>query len=139
MSWFSKLFAKKSGPDKRRFERVELPLNVSYSLESDGTMRVALLNRAKNISIGGLCFDLYEPMATGTPFFLNIEVSDSYSVTVRGFVSWQVAHALEDGRTQYETGVRFDGLDEDDRKTLALLIKNRTNDAVKNSCNAESR
>jgi len=123
MSFFAKLFGKKEGADKRRFERVEIPLNVAYSLEVGGALRTGLLNRTKNVSLGGVCVLLYESFARETGIFINLSVSDACSVTVKGSIAWQVAYKEEDGRTRYETGVKFADLDNEDKKILQTLIK----------------
>ncbi len=126
MSLFSKIFGKKEGAENRRFERVDIPLNVAYSLEAGDAMRTALMNRTKNVSVGGICVIVYEKLERERVIFLNLSVSDLCSVTVKGTVAWQAPYKEEDGRTRFETGVKFAVLESEDKKILMTLIKHHS-------------
>jgi hypothetical protein len=80
------------------------------------------LNRTKNVSVGGLCAILYEPLERGTGVYMSLSVGDDRIVTVTGTVAWQAPYKEEDGRTRYDTGIRFDPLAKEDRKALTALI-----------------
>ena len=122
MGWLGRRNITADAGGNRRAPRVEIPLNIAYSCEAGGAMRTALLNRTKNVSVGGVCIALYESLAPGTGIFLNFSLSDAYSVTVKGSVAWQAAAQEENGRVRFDTGVKFDELDAHDRKALVALI-----------------
>lgn len=100
--------------NNRNHPRVPASMKVTYSLE-EGVAKdnIALLNRTKNVSAGGICLIIYEKLEKDTPIYLDIVLSDDYVLKVQGNVAWQSSFKEEDARTRYETGIRFVDMDPD--------------------------
>lgn len=100
--------------DKRNHPRVAASMKVTYSLQEGAAKdNIALLNRTKNISTGGLCLIVYERLSKGTGLYLDIVLSDDYVLKIKGEVAWQTSFKEDDSRVRYETGIRFVDMDND--------------------------
>lgn len=126
------------GLDKRRFQRLALPLNVAVEIvsareEPKGLPR--LLVKSRNLSKGGICLEMESievdgvHLLSGLPFarenrlHLSIEiVPEEPPLTATGEVQWyDVARDLPG--CVYRLGVAFIEIGDDGKERLAKFLK----------------
>jgi uncharacterized protein (TIGR02266 family) len=101
---------------RRRALRVPTHLKVRFRHGAVGG-----LGRARDVSEGGLFLVTDRPLAPGTPLHLELEAAGR-QVEVEGVVVW--LRESEGATGPPGMGVRFDNLDESERRAVAELVEN---------------
>jgi Tfp pilus assembly protein PilZ len=113
--------------DKRKNERIQLSLNVSYRLKDERNYSEVL--SCTNISGGGLGVQTTDNLHSGD--LLEIRISKNqevYSINARGRVVW--SKELKSG--MYHVGIEFTKL-EDDYKFIEFICTEMLNHSSKNA------
>ena len=107
------------GADKRRFVRAEFPCKIIIYVPKEHSIST----KTKNISAGGVRVILLEKLdivsIVGLDIFLNNE-----SVNCKGRVVWSVekTELAPGGSTQYDTGIEYYQIEDDDRRVINNLV-----------------
>ena len=105
--------------EKREYPRVEEPMLILYKTPKNPQIKTS---SARNISGGGICFDVAGPLSRDDVLQLVIaKVIDdgarATSMTIQGKVIW----VGELGKGKYRVGLRFTKIEETHR---AMIIEN---------------
>ncbi|MFC1577056.1 PilZ domain-containing protein [Candidatus Omnitrophota bacterium] len=111
---------KRSSAERRKYIRLEAPINVSYTLSQGDKVYRAV---SKNISALGLRFQI--PSSTieeSSILELALELPSAPNpVHVRGKVIWVKKLTLEDN-APFDVGVEFEKIDEDNKNTFLKYL-----------------
>jgi c-di-GMP-binding flagellar brake protein YcgR len=136
-------FQSKVGPQANKYARVTLP--IRYRIVSEHTQKQSrtLSALAKNLSLNGLCAQVEAIEADDlhmvfdeSPLKRNLIQLDltvpghKQPVTILGEVRWFERTASED-RYQYNVGIKFLKIAENDRLTIADYIKDKPEDTAR--------
>lgn len=114
--------------ERRKFPRLLLNVGVEYIIldEADST---AALTSSKNISAGGLCIILLEPLCVGTQLELSFLLpEDENMIKAQCRVVWSREFIIGEGAGQakgYESGIEFINISAGERNTISKYISNR--------------
>jgi hypothetical protein len=113
-----------SGPSRRRYCRSKIGLDAEYYLYP-----YSVKTKIKNISMNGICFETYLPLAQGSQLALNIKLNDqepAYAIETVVEVARCVTmnRNNDDSLSLYEFGGFFNFVSEENQYLLAELIKN---------------
>ena len=104
----------------RGFERLAFPIEVDYSIPSEGDFEGRA--RARNISLGGMELQLGERVEIGTRLSLRIHFPrKERSTTASGELIWLKENRLQ-GKKGYEAGIRFVKADPFDFEDLLKVV-----------------
>lgn len=98
--------------EKRLFERISLPIKLSYEVKS--RPKIIRDSTSKNIGGGGICLSLNEKLLTKTELAMTIEIGTDNPLRLNGKVAWnrRVEVAGKDGpMVYYDTGIEFTNAD----------------------------
>ena len=105
--------------DRRKFIRLEIPIDVSYIMENDNILR---RTSTKNISAEGLRFTCDNSIKDGAVLEIKLNFSNLPNpIHIRGKVIWCKKLSLEDGMP-YDIGVEFLKIEEDNKNTFLKFI-----------------
>lgn len=107
-------------PDANRRYSRRVQLDVDIGLHSETNFFVGF---AEDISDGGLFVATYDLMPVGTELTLSLVLPGGKQVVVSGRVTW--IRDPHDGELAPGVGVRFERLDEDDRKAIDRFLSKR--------------
>lgn len=111
------MFGKKTAiQERRRFVRLDASVEIFYSLEAN---QDAVSCLSKNISAGGICLIVYEPLNAGDTLSLRIYLPDDKPfVVARGKVAWIKTFKIAGEKERYDAGLEFTEINQGDRKRI---------------------
>lgn len=120
---------KKSMEERRRFIRLEVPIEVKYVIE-ESPDQVRRRVDTKDLSCDGLRFICEEEVSDGSLIDLNLTVPGATNpIHIKGKAVWSRKISTEDA-APFEVGVEFMQIEEDNKNTflkyLCDLIYNET-------------
>ncbi len=113
--------------ERRKFIRLEVPLEVKFIIEKDRIRREVT---TKDLSCDGLRFISEHPIKEGSSLELNLNIPDANNpVHIKGKVVWLKRLSTADS-SSFEAGIEFTHIEEDNKNTflkyLCDLIYNQT-------------
>jgi c-di-GMP-binding flagellar brake protein YcgR len=96
--------------ERRRFVRLNALVDVAYSKKAVPALEKEKLSVAKNISKGGICLIVYEPIKAEDVLDLKVYLPDRTTpIDVVGKVVWTKEFILGDipGNKRYDVGIEF--------------------------------
>ncbi len=118
--------------EKRQFFRLNLLADVIYSKKQPSTKEGLTLTR--NISKGGICLIVYEPLSVNDLLELNIFLPDSKNpIRVDGRVKWIREFTIGDPAKgkRFDVGIEYvDISDEDQNKIIKYVFAHASKDIV---------
>lgn len=111
-----------SGIDKRKFARVSFECTVSVKRRGGSFV---FHSRTENISVGGVCVILEKELLKYTPVELELMLPDDFPpVKCQGTVIWSIRRAeyLSKKPSQYDTGIEFVGLFDEDKGRIEHIV-----------------
>lgn len=114
--------------ERRKFPRLLLNVGVEYTIldEADSSSAETYI---KNISAGGLCIILLEPLCVGARLnlrFLLPELNNEIKTECR--IVWSREFIIGEGQSQtkgYEAGIEFINISSEERNTINKYVSNR--------------
>ncbi len=108
--------------ERRKFPRLAIDVNVSWK-KVDNESAVAQ-DVTKNISEGGVCMMVYEPLRKGDAIELDFELPTSKVIHARGRVAWTDEFEIigDKVREKYDVGVEFTDISEIDREEIKKFV-----------------
>ena len=105
--------------ERRRFVRLDVYLDVSYSVLPDSQPRYSV---TKDVGAGGFCLVTDEPLKPGTRLQVSLKLPERGTpVVCVGEVAWSEAYEIvtkTGSRRSVETGVRFIEIAAEDREVV---------------------
>ncbi len=115
--------------EKRKFIRLELPIEVKYRISIDPVVENKSLS--KDISAGGLRMILKEKLPPGLLLEIKINIPDDERlISTSGEIVWQDEIVI-DREVKYETGIRFVNISTEDREKISRYIRKELNQRAK--------
>lgn len=105
-------------PNRRYSRRVQLDVDIGFHSETN-----FFVGFAEDISDGGLFVATYDRLPVGTELTLSLVLPGGKQVVVSGRVTW--IRDPNDEEVTPGVGVRFERLDEDDRRAIDRFLKKR--------------
>lgn len=111
-----------SFPERRKFSRLELSVDIKYSVVGRGTL-LESQGRSKNISLAGIHLIVGEQIELGDVLSLVINLpEDNQPIQVKGIVRWRAfvwVTDANDTRTRWDLGIEFTDINEADRRKIS--------------------
>ena len=105
--------------EKRKFIRLEVPVDLKYIVENEPVRKEVTTN---DLSCEGLRFTSEEGVREGALLELNLNIPDaSNPVHINGKVVWSKRLSTED-RSPFEVGVEFIKIEEDNKNTFLKYL-----------------
>ncbi|MBL7071770.1 MAG: PilZ domain-containing protein [Candidatus Omnitrophica bacterium] len=105
--------------ERRRFIRLEVPVEVKYIMEGD-TLRKEVTT--KDLSCEGLRFTSAEEIKNESKVELNLNIPNANNaVHIKGKIVWSKRISIEDGSPK-EVGVEFLEIEEDNKNTFLRFL-----------------
>ncbi len=112
---------KKTTDERRRFIRLEVPIEVKYVIEDDPN-QIRKRVSTKDLSCDGLRFISEQQIGEGAVLDLNLTIPlASNSVHIKGKAVWVKKTATED-TAPFEVGVEFVQIEEDNKNTFLKYL-----------------
>lgn len=111
------------GPDRRRFPRMRATI-VEYAPSQNEGVRT--LSFTENISEGGICIFAAQEFQTGSDLSLRIFIPYYHEpLPAKGKIVWRRQSPFLDmkGETNFDIGIEFTEIDEEDRKNIISYIR----------------
>ncbi len=94
-------------PDRRKADRLSLPVRVSYRIKRDANLDLTGNTTASDLSGGGLRLLMSEEIPLNTPCELSIYLpAEQHPFTASGIITWCKRRSERDAAT-FEIGVTF--------------------------------
>ncbi len=107
--------------EKRKFVRLEI--NVAVKWKKIPEEALVGLDVTKNISKGGICLMVDEKLEIGDNLELEIEIPEKKVVQARvKVIRVRELKLTEEGRKEYEAGVEFFEISDEDREEIEGFI-----------------
>ena len=106
--------------ERRRFIRIEGPIEVSYVSQNSSTIRSIT---AKNISADGFRFETHDKdLSESGVIEMTINLPETANpVHTKGRVAWKKKISLED-RAPFDVGIEFIEIEEDNKNTFLKFL-----------------
>ncbi len=110
-----------TGPERRKYPRAEDQSLIFYETSKSPEVKAFT---ARNISVGGICFDAMEPVPQGDTLKLVIaEAADDAEATNTMTVQGKVIWTRELAKDKYRVGLLFAEIDESHRATIIEYVE----------------
>lgn len=107
--------------ERRRFIRLKKPLVIKYS--HIGELKNDEAFTGENISAGGICVIIKEPLTLGAPLNLRVYLPDNtLPIKIKGKVAWSKQVFDKAGQKLFETGIEFVEINDLDFKKIAKYV-----------------
>ncbi len=108
--------------ERRRFARLNVNVNVDYEVLPRHKQQKHV--SSKNISTGGICVILKEPLEPETIIGLDIGLpEEAGKVTATGRIVWIQEFSIgEEAHKRYEAGVEFTDISDEDRQKVEQCV-----------------
>ena len=119
------------GINRRKFPRVSYPCLVTIRHQQDE--KDVFLTHTENVGIGGVCVILKKGVKIFSPVEVELDLLDlEHHIKCPGKVVWSIRRKNTEELKPlfYDIGIEFDGLSDQDRKRLEVIIQ-RLNKAGK--------
>lgn len=105
--------------ERRKHPRVKRRMEVTYEIKAG--QNHAASESAENISVGGICIFLNEPLESGTRLTVRMSLATSPNIRYEApaKVAWRVPEPDRDGK--YLAGLSFTEVNEDVRRMIEAL------------------
>jgi len=114
-----------SFPERRKFSRLELSVDIKYSVIGKEPL-LEKQGRSKNISPAGIYLIVDEQIELGDVLSLVIRLpEDDHPIQVKGVVRWKAfvwVTDTTDTRTRWDLGIEFIDINEDDRQKISKFV-----------------
>ena len=111
--------------ERRKFVRLDLNVEVQWHKIAESSRAAAdSVNVSKNISGGGICLMVNEPVVVGDTLKLDIALPENKSIRAIGRVAWVDTFEIIGGRREvkYEAGIEFVDISNVDREQIKKLV-----------------
>ena len=100
--------------ERRKFPRLDAKLPVTYCEASSSALTPSV---SRNLSAGGLCFRVSQPLEANTPLVIDVTLPDQTDIRFDARVVW--CRPLQEPRGRVvEIGVEFTRIDSKDRDRI---------------------
>ena len=115
--------------ERRKYVRLNIPLEVSYSLQGKEDTRYKSIT--KNISAGGARFAIEEELPKGAVLNLNIKIPiKSEPIPIKAKIVWTKKESGQ-GKNIYDTGLEFIHIPEESKGDFFQYLCNLMYDQLK--------
>ncbi|MFC1699205.1 PilZ domain-containing protein [Candidatus Omnitrophota bacterium] len=109
------------GVSRRKFPRAEYPCLVT--IRKNTQPQEAILTHTENISIGGVRIILAKKIGVLTEVDLELDLKDTLATIIsKGTICWAQQISVKGARYRYDTGVKFLGLKDSDRRRIQKIV-----------------
>ena len=128
---------KKDFIDRRRYVRLKVPINISYTIPETGNI---LDTSTKDVSADGIRFETTNKSIKESDILeLKMVIQDAPNpVHAKAKVIWKKKMSLEDA-APYDCGLEFTEIEEDNKNTFLKFLCDLIYDIKKESKNAKKR
>lgn len=113
-----------SGSERREFPRLKVNINVDYTVVATDSPRHRYLSR--NISGGGICVTVDEPLEIGVYLYLVMLLPDNKTpISSLGRVAWrEKISPLDSGqKMSYDVGVEFIDIEKSEQERITRYVE----------------
>lgn len=123
--------------ERRRFIRIEAPIEISYTSTESPVVRKA---KTKNISADGFRFETQDKNLKQSDIIeMRVVLPDAANpVHVKGKVAWMNKISLED-RAPFDCGIEFTEIEEDNKNTFLKFLCDHIYELPKEHDNEDKR
>ncbi|HQP91983.1 MAG TPA: PilZ domain-containing protein [Candidatus Omnitrophota bacterium] len=110
--------------ERRKYPRLAIDVNVNWKkVESKGP-KTSKKELTRNISEGGVCMVVDEPVRKGDIIELDLELPNSRIIHANGRVAWASEFDIIGGKVEqkYDIGIEFIGLSDADRQEIKKFV-----------------
>jgi len=108
--------------ERRKFVRLNASVEVYYTLVGEESEKQEQ-TVTKDISAGGICLIVYEPIKIGNILSLRIYLPDNEPfILTKGKVVWTKSFNIAGEKERYDVGIEFVSIGEADRKRVDKYV-----------------
>lgn len=109
--------------EKRRYVRLNIPLEVSYTIEGkEATPRKSI---TKNISPNGARFTVEEELSVGTVLNIDIKIpTKNEPIPIKAKIVWSKKESEQQGKEIYDAGFEFIQIPEQNKQEFFQYLCN---------------